>query len=69
MKWLKQNSEDQPKRKEHASTHQGWREDTLATEEGEILVSGMVQAATRQQKAQYMYSRCEDILRHAESTV
>ena len=63
LRWLRENSEDQLKRKEHASAHQGWGEDTLATEEGERLVSAMVQEATRQQKAQYIYGRCEDIMR------
>ena len=63
MKWLKQNNEDQPKRKEHESAHQGWGEDTLSTEEGERLVSEMVQAATSQQKEQHICARCEDIMR------
>ena len=63
LKWLKQNNEGQQEKKEHASAHQGWGEDTLATEAGERLVSAMVQQATRQQKAQYSYGRCEDIMR------
>ena len=63
LEWLKQNSEGQQEKKEHASAHQGWGQDTLANEEGERLVAAMVQGATRQQKAQYIYGRCEEIMR------
>ena len=64
LKWLRAEQRGSTEeKKEHASAHQGWGEDTLATEEGERLVSAMVQKATRQQKAQYIYGRCEEIMR------